>query len=421
MIPQENIQKTYFFSETSSSSQRISIYSLLAHIYFFFNSVFLPKGILFTTILSPVFFFNQIKNKRKTFAFSFFSVLFLYDFVHLYSGVDFTSFIISNGLFISTYFFVISFYHFINLYGSLSKLFKQILVFNFFLALISVPFLFMETQYQNWLWWVNQLTKGITNFPRLKLFTYEASYYALLFVPIFFYYIFKLLFNDIQNNKKLTMIFVFTPLILSMSFGVIGATLITALVMSFIFIKKLLKFQRAFILTCSCLLITVAGFVFAVVFFPTNPILIRIFNILEGSDTSANGRIGDSYAMAWRIAELKSLYFGAGLGQVKIQTFEVVRKYFNYWGEFPRYDIPNTMGETLAIFGIFGVVLRLFLEIYLFFKTKVFSNYYRLALFIFVFIYQFTGSFITNIVEYVIWTIAFSNAFEQFNIKKETA
>lgn len=61
-------------------------------------------------------------------------------------------------------------------------------------------------------------------------------------------------------------------------------------------------------------------------------------------------------------------------------------------------------------------LLALVFEWYLFFKTAVYKNYYRLALFIFVFIYQFTGSYITNIVEYVIWILAFSNAFPQFNI-----
>ena len=116
---------------------------------------------------------------------------------------------------------------------------------------------------------------------------------------------------------------------------------------------------------------------------------------------------------------MKSIFFGTGLGQIKIMTKEVVGKYFHYWGVLPRYDIPNAMGETLAIFGLVGVALRLFLEIWLFFKTRVFTNYYRLALFIFVFIYQFTGSFITNSVEYVIWVLAFSNVFEQFNIKRK--
>jgi hypothetical protein len=95
----------------------------------------------------------------------------------------------------------------------------------------------------------------------------------------------------------------------------------------------------------------------------------------------------------------------------------LVRTYYSYWGHLQRYDIPNTMGETLAIFGLSGVFFRLALEIYLYYKTKVSQNYYRLALFIFIFIYQFTGSYITNIVEYTIWLLAFSNVFPQFDLK----
>ena len=83
---------------------------------------------------------------------------------------------------------------------------------------------------------------------------------------------------------------------------------------------------------------------------------------------------------------MKNIFFGAGLGQIKIQIVEVVHKYFNYWGTFPRYDIPNTMGETLAIFGVLGIVIRLFLEMYFYIKTNVSQNYFRLSLFIFIFI-----------------------------------
>ena len=65
--------------------------------------------------------------------------------------------------------------------------------------------------------------------------------------------------------------------------------------------------------------------------------------------------------------------------------------------------IPNAVGDTLAAFGIFGIALRLVLQIVFFFQNQgAYSNYYRLALFLFIFIYQFTGSFITNIAEYVI-------------------
>jgi len=64
--------------------------------------------------------------------------------------------------------------------------------------------------------------------------------------------------------------------------------------------------------------------------------------------------------------------------------------------------------------------LRLIIEIALFFHTKVWRNYYRLLLFFFVFIYQFTGSFITNVAEYVIWILAFTNIFHQFDVKRQS-
>ncbi len=417
-MPQNHTSPILDYSEKSNRQYKISKYTLIAQIYFFVNAMFLPKGLLYTNVLSPFFYFRVIQRKLKTFAIPFFGFLMVYDCIHLYLGVDLKSFVFSNGLFISTYFCVISFYHFFNQYADLSKLFKQIVVVNFVLSLLAIPFLFMETKYQSWVWWVNILTQGVTDFPRLKLLTYEASYYSLLLIPIVFYYLFKAIFNQFKSHQNLTLFLVLTPLIMSLSFGVLGASFFTAFIMAFKFRKQLTAYKRPFYISIGVLALLLLAFVGLIYFFPANPITIRFFNILAGTDTSANGRIFDSLSMAWRIAEVKSLIFGAGLGQIKIQAEELVRTYYSYWGQLQRYDIPNTIGETLAIFGLSGIFLRLTLQIYLFYKTKVSQNYYRLALFIFVFIYQFTGSYITNIVEYTIWLLAFSNVFRQFNINQ---
>ncbi len=417
MIQQNHTFEKLNFSEKSGFSFKLSKFSLLAHVYFFCNSLLLPKGLLYTNVLSPFFYWQVIKKKLNTFWRPFFSFLIFYDAIHLYFGVDISSFLLSNGLFISTYFCVVAFYHFFNTHQDLQKIFKQILIVNLVLSLLAIPFLFMDLEYQVWFWWINILTKGITEFPRLKLCTYEASYYSLLMIPIVFYYLFKAIFNQFTINRNLTLFIVLFPMILSLSFGVIGATILTALILCIYFSKRLLRYKRPFFITIFVFALSILSFFILINFFPTNPITVRFYNILAGVDTSANGRIYDSLTMAWRIANIKNLYFGAGLGQIKIQAEEVVKVYYNYWGYLPRYDIPNTMGETLAIFGILGVFIRLSLEWYLFFKTKVSQNYYRLALFVFIFIYQFTGSYITNIVEYVIWILAFSQVFKQFNVK----
>ena len=95
-----------------------------------------------------------------------------------------------------------------------------------------------------------------------------------------------------------------------------------------------------------------------------------------------------------------------------------IRDYYLYYIDM-QVAIPNAVAETMAIFGWVGVSLRLGIEIFLFFYTRVWTNYYRLLLFLFIFVYQFTGSFITNIAEYVIWILAFTRIFQQFDIKAE--
>lgn len=384
--------------------------------YFFFNSVFLPKGLLYTTVLSPLFYYRVILAKRKTYALPFFAFLGIYDLIHLLQGIDLISFLTSNLLVILTYFCVVAIHHFVNQYEAFPKLFKHIVLLNAALVLLALPFFFAAKPYQEWFWYINKLTKGIAEFPRLALFTYEASYYSLLLIPVLFYYVLKFIFSDIQTNKWFTLLLITIPMLLSLSFGVIGASILTSLVLCFVFWKQLFRQKRSFMLFTFTSLGSITVFTLFWILYPDSAFFIRLSNIFSGADTSANGRTVDSFAMAWRIADMKSLWFGSGLGQIKIMAPEVVHKYFNYWGQYPRYDIPNAMGETLAIFGVTGVVLRLALEIYLFIKTKVFTNYYRLALFTFIFIYQFTGSFITNTVEYVIWIIAFSQAFEQFKV-----
>ncbi len=390
-------------------------YSLLAFLYFFFNSLFLPKGLLYTHVLSPLFFFNAYRAGSKTWWQGFAVFLLVYDVVHLFLGVDLKPFVFSNALFILTYFCVVGFYHFVNRYEHLGRIFREVLVLNALLVLVAIPFFFLPRMYQEWFWYFNKLTKGVTDFPRLALLTYEASYYSLLLIPVVYYYLCKFFFRRFEGRKWPTLLLALVPMVLSFSFGVIGASVLSVLLICFWYRKSLFRKQRAFVLFFSFVFLAVGGLMVFFTFFPEHFLVIRLKNILAGTDTSTNGRTTDSFMMAWRIASERDIFFGAGLGQIKIVNIEIVRKYFNYWGVFARYDIPNAMGETLAIFGLLGVVFRLGLEFFLFFRTRVYDNYYRLALFLFIFIYQFTGSFITNVVEYLIWVLAFSPVFPQFN------
>jgi hypothetical protein len=166
------------------------------------------------------------------------------------------------------------------------------------------------------------------------------------------------------------------------------------------------------------LLVLLAVLFIVLQFFPDNVIFLRIENIFKGRDSSFSGRTFDSIYLGWKVAAKKSIFFGAGAGQIKHLALGLFNQFYNNDFDISKVTIPNSIGDLMAQFGLLGVFLKLGLEVYFFFKTKVFSNYYRLGLFLFVFIYQFTGSFITNIAEYVVWILAFTvGLFPEFDKK----
>jgi len=151
--------------------------------------------------------------------------------------------------------------------------------------------------------------------------------------------------------------------------------------------------------------------------YPDNPLYLRIRNIFSGKDTSFKGRASDSFHLALSVAKEKSIWFGVGLGQLKLIGGKIWNDFYNMVFDVNQITIPNAVAETFAFYGITGLIIRFSLEWYFFFRTKTYSNYYRLGLFIFIFIYQFTGSFFFNVAEYTIWALAFSQVFEEFDRK----
>lgn len=395
---------------------KVNRYSLLAHIYFFFNSVWLPFGMLYTHLLMPFFYGWLLFKKKQPILFPFLIFLIPFDLIHLWLGVDLKSFLVSNALFVSTYIFVCSSSWFVNHYQGMHKLFRQLLYSNTMLILLAIGLYF--TPYKPLMWYINKFTHGVDHFYRLSMFTYEASYYALLFTPLAFYFLLRISAGMEKKSPLLILLMTIVPLLLSLSLGVLGAMLLAYMALYMLQHREVLRSKRLAYPLMLVMLLAILGFVLLLIFFPDNPIFIRLKNIFIGVDTSANGRTSESFTMAYRVASLKSAFFGAGLGQIKILAVDVVRLYYSYWGKLEVVRIPNAMAETLAIFGIAGVIIRLLLIGYFFFKTRVWTNQYRFLLFVFVFIYQFTGSFIINIVEYMIWILAFSQVFPEFNVKK---
>lgn len=398
---------------------KINRYFPFVFIYFFVNSVALPFGLIYTSLLAPIFYAWILLTRKKDVLLPFLGVLLPFVIAHLFIvGVDQQTYFTSLINIVLVYVSCQAVYTFFKVCNDPEKIFRYLLVINFILCLIAAVIYF--TPYYSLMWAEQEFTRGISKFLRMRMFTYEPSYYATLFTPIFFFFFLQYLFrqNKIKAGWLLPMLIL--PYLLSFSIGVMSCIILSALVTWLIYFSKLTAKRRVVnsLITGGVIL----GFmlVIVVLFFRHNPLFIRIGNILEGQDLSAKGRTRDAIIFAGKLLEQSSKYWGIGAGQVKIAGADLIRSYYLYNPEHP-VSIANATAETLTMFGWLGLILRFFMEIFFFFYTRVWTNYYRLLLFLFIFIFQFSGSFITNIAEYVIWILAFTNVFKEFDVSKQEA
>jgi hypothetical protein len=327
-------------------------------------------------------------------------------------GIEMKSYLLSLLNLILVYIFCQAVYTFLKVSRDPEKIFRRILILNFILCLVAISIYF--TPYFNWLWLEQSISAGLT-VRRLKLFTYEPSYYALLFSPIFFFFLLQYFFRQNTIKSFWLLLMLFTPYVLSFSIGVIGAALLAGIITWLIYFGRLTRKRRVLNAIVNTGAVFGSSMIILVLFFRHNPLFSRIGNIFSGRDTSGKGRTIDAFILANKILETGNEFWGIGIGQIKIVGANIIRSYYMYDPGFA-VAIPNAVAETCTMFGWVGVSLRIFIEVFLFFYTRVWSNYYRLLLFLFIFIYQFTGSFITNTAEYVIWILAFTNAFKQFDV-----
>ncbi len=390
-------------------------YLPIAIIYFFFNSFLLPQGLLYTAILTPVLLiwlyqYNSFRNIYWFFAFTL-----PFACIHLINGVDIFYYIKSYTLLFTAYTFSVCFYQFLKNTVTLRRIYKQILILNIIFVLVACIIFFIPS-YRDVFWLTTHVSSGLEHFPRLKLLTYEPSYYSTLLAPIAIYYYLKIILFKLPN-KALYFFLITFPLVISFSLGILLGIPI-ALGMLFLFNPELFFARRKlpyyiFIFLSAAIL----GILLLLLIYPDNPLFTRISNLFQKRDSSFRGRTSDAFYLAWTIAGKKSIWFGVGLGQIKLLGADLWSTFYGTSFSINEIAIPCAFADTLAVFGLVGAGIRIGLEIFFFFRTKVYTNYYRLSLFIFIFIYQFTGSYIYNIAEFAIWILAFNNTFSEFDRK----
>jgi len=398
-------------------NQAISInkYMPAALLFFFCNSFLLPHGLLYTTLLTPLLIIWLYRFPSFRLIKYFFLVMLPFALIHFKNGVDPYYYLKSTALLFSVYIFVISFYQFLKENRSIRAIYRNIMTINALFVLFALAALFIPV-IADVLWSRSEITQGASGIKRLQLLTYEPSYYSTLLVPIALYYYIKILLRKIEH-PFLILLMMTVPLLLSLSFGVILGLVISLFLTILTDFKRFFpgKYVPLYVLVGTLLLVT--AFIVCWFLFPDSIFFVRFRNVFAGRDSSFRGRTVDSFELGWHYASLKSILFGCGPGQGKVIGLEFFKEYYNH-DKFTMEDvsIPNVLGDTLSAFGIVGLAIRMIAEIVLFFKTKVYSNYYRLNLFLYMFIYQFTGSFLTNIAEYIIWSLAFyGDAFTEFD------
>lgn len=379
---------------------------------FFFNRVGLPFGISFDMLLAPFLVYFIFKENAQSLLYKAVGVLLVFGVIHLVSGVYFTAFGVSNLVFITLVIAVIAFYQRTKHIDFFDEIILRITQLNSVLTILALFLLFFLKS--TYLWYLVPYTSNAEALPRLKLFTEEASHYSFLLLPIFYYWLYQWL---VQFNWRtfgyLTTIII--SLILSFSLGVLSVIALTLFILILIYCRSILQHSRyrQLLLIGLIAILSIACFVYY--FFPINPLTIRMNNLINGLDTSGRGRTYESFEIAWRVLQLNYPLTGIGLGQFKFIGRDVLLLYYKYHTIPSVVRLPNALAETLVSFGVLGVFIRVFIQIYWAFKRRIVNNLFQTSLFISLFIYQFTGGFLMHSFEYYYWILVVVPIFKTFD------
>lgn len=379
---------------------------------FFFNRVGLPFGISFDMLLAPFLLYFIFKENAQSLLYKAVGVLLVFGVIHLVSGVYFTAFVVSNLVFITLVIAVVAFYQRTKHIDFFDEIILRITQLNSVLTILALFLLFFLKS--TYLWYLVPYTSNAEALPRLKLFTEEASHYSFLLLPIFYYWLYQWL---VQFNWRtfgyLTTIII--SLILSFSLGVLSVIAITLFILILIYSRSILQHSRyrQLLFIGLIAILSIVGFVYY--FFPINPLTIRMNNLIHGLDTSGRGRTYESFEIAWRVLQLNYPLTGIGLGQFKFIGRDVLLHYYKYHTIPSVVRLPNALAETLVSFGVLGVFIRVFIQIYWAFKRRIVNNLFQTSLFISLFIYQFTGGFLMHSFEYYYWILVVVPIFKTFD------
>ena len=377
-------------------------YLPVATVYFFFNGVGLPAGLFYTTVFSPVLYLWLYLKGHHWLTAKFLLILSPFIIAHMVTGVASPlQYLRSLLLWWTVYITVCAFCWALMECRSIDRLFEQLIILNFYATLLAIAI--FPTPLRYILWIENgEITAGFSHSYRLNLLSIEPSGYANLMLPLLVFTALRLLRNNSVRNLSYFMM-IAVPFLLCQSIGGIcmglagiGISLMTGFRQFFHRSTSRTLFLCLAISTCALLL-------------TPNPISARILQAAAGNDSSTNSRTINAYIAAYTVAAPNNMWWGLGLAQTKFMDISDL-------GLGIMNGFPNIVAYTFAEFGLIGLLTMLTVELYLFFRTRVYLNSFRLAMFVVAFIAQFTGSYPTSIQQYLIWFFAFYPIFPNFNL-----
>ena len=374
----------------------------VAILYFFFNGVFLPFGMFYTTLLAPCFYLWLRGKRQRWITIKFLLVLAPFIVIHLRHGVDSKFYYLRSLLLLWTvYVTVYAFCYALKNARLAEYLFLTIIPINFYASIACL--LLALTPMGPRLWNHNfSALEGTGYLPRLQMLCSEPSVYGLLLVPLLIYAVMRLL-NGFTVGNMARCAMVLFPVLLSQSFGTITMCAAGVAVASLSKAKDLLRKREAW------MILILLALLLALIAFTPNPVSTRMASVLSGKDSSTASRTFFGFLVADEVASSKSIWWGAGLGQAKLQDVS------DLGVGFETAVIPNSILVTFAELGLVAVIIKLAAQVYLFFRTRVYQDSFRLAMFTAAFICQMTGSYLMNVQEYLLWFLAFCPLFAELS------
>ena len=372
---------------------------------FFFNGFGIPFGLEFSMLLAPFFLYYLVQTKTLIHLFIPVYFLSVFSIIHLFNGVVFQDFLFSSLVLGSILLLLAVFYDFYKKSGQLETVILRLTQLNLAFtlgAIISLVFNFRVSMF----WYLEPFTAGYQTLPRLKLFELEASHYSFVLLPLFYYHFWKLL-KQWELKTFLLFVSLCVSLILSFSLGILAVIAISLVVVIISNSLSLIKFKPIRFKLIGFLFLSVALLLVLSLFFPENPLFFRINNLFLGEDTSGRGRTYEAMEIGWQVLIQNNPMFGIGLGQFKIIGRESLIYYYKFANMPDVARLPNAMAETLVVYGVVGFSLKILIQIGLFIRLQVYKNMFQFSLFISLFVYQFTGSYLFNEMEYIFWIMVF--------------